>query len=50
MARFRRAVTATAVLVYLTVLLGVSTKAAGAGLACAARWPLCDGGFRRDAQ
>jgi cytochrome c oxidase assembly protein subunit 15 len=45
MARFRRALTVTAVLVYLTVLLGVSTKAAGAGLACDARWPLCDGGF-----
>ncbi|MFB6121138.1 MAG: COX15/CtaA family protein [Halobacteriaceae archaeon] len=45
MARFRSAVTATAALVFLTVLLGVSTKAAGAGLACNARWPLCDGGF-----
>jgi len=45
MARFRTAVTATSVLVFLTVLLGVSTKAAGAGLACNARWPLCDGGF-----
>lgn len=32
-------------LVYLTVLLGVSTRAAGAGLACNANWPLCDGGL-----
>jgi len=30
---------------FLTVLLGVSTKATGAGLACEARWPVCDGGF-----
>jgi len=45
MVDLRRAVLATAALVYLTVLLGVSTKAAGAGLACNARWPLCDGGL-----
>lgn len=32
-------------LVYLTVLLGVSTRALGAGLACNANWPLCDGGL-----
>jgi len=30
---------------FLTILLGVSTKATGAGLACQARWPVCDGGF-----
>jgi len=30
---------------FLTILLGVSTKATGAGLACGARWPVCDGGF-----
>jgi cytochrome c oxidase assembly protein subunit 15 len=32
-------------LVYLTVLLGVSTRATAAGLACNANWPLCDGGL-----
>jgi cytochrome c oxidase assembly protein subunit 15 len=32
-------------LVYLTVLLGVSTRATAAGLACNANWPLCDGGI-----
>jgi len=32
-------------LVYLTVLLGVSTRATAAGLACNAQWPLCDGGL-----
>jgi cytochrome c oxidase assembly protein subunit 15 len=31
--------------VYLTVLLGVSTRATAAGLACNANWPLCDGGI-----
>lgn len=30
---------------YLTLLLGVSTRATGAGLACNANWPLCDGGI-----
>lgn len=45
MVRLRRVVAATTLLVYLTVLLGVSTKAAGAGLACHARWPVCDGGL-----
>ncbi len=28
-----------------TILLGVATRAAGAGLACDANWPLCDGGL-----
>lgn len=32
-------------LIYLTVLLGVATRAAGSGLACNANWPLCDGGL-----
>lgn len=35
----------TTLLILLTALLGVLTKAAGAGLACEARWPVCDGGF-----
>jgi cytochrome c oxidase assembly protein subunit 15 len=35
----------TAVLLVATVLLGVATKATGAGLACQARWPVCDGGL-----
>ncbi len=34
----------TLVLVVATILLGVATRAAGAGLACDANWPLCDGG------
>ena len=34
----------TLVLVVATILLGVATKASGAGLACDANWPLCDGG------
>ena len=44
-ASFPTVVAGTSVLVVLTILLGVATKAAGAGLACQARWPLCDGGF-----
>lgn len=43
--RFRWLAVATVGLVYATVLLGVATKATGSGLACNARWPLCDGGF-----
>lgn len=35
----------TSVLVFLTVVMGVATRAAGAGLACNANWPLCDGGL-----
>lgn len=42
---FPRLVAVTTVLVVLTVLLGVATKATGAGLACQARWPVCDGGL-----
>ena len=36
------AATATA-LAFATILLGVYTATTGAGLACDARWPLCDG-------
>lgn len=43
--RYRHLLLATTGLVYLTVLLGVSTRATGAGLACNANWPLCDGGL-----
>lgn len=42
---FDRLIAVTTVLVVLTVLLGVATKATGAGLACRARWPVCDGGI-----
>ncbi|WP_254862874.1 COX15/CtaA family protein [Halovivax gelatinilyticus] len=35
----------TLLLVVATILLGVATRAAGAGLACDANWPLCDGGL-----
>ena len=36
---------ATVVLTAATILLGVAAKATGAGLACDANWPLCDGGL-----
>lgn len=42
---FRRLALVTVGATFLTILLGVSTKASGAGLACQARWPVCDGGF-----
>lgn len=42
---FGRLLLVTTGLVYLTVLLGVSTRATGSGLACNANWPLCDGGL-----
>jgi cytochrome c oxidase assembly protein subunit 15 len=42
---FRRLALLTVGATFLTILLGVSTKATGAGLACQARWPVCDGGF-----
>jgi len=42
---YRSAVLLSTGLVYLTVLLGVSTRATAAGLACNANWPLCDGGL-----
>jgi cytochrome c oxidase assembly protein subunit 15 len=41
--RLRRLVGASAVLTGLLMVLGVYTAAAGAGLTCEARWPLCDG-------
>jgi cytochrome c oxidase assembly protein subunit 15 len=42
---YRSAVLLSIGLVYLTMLLGVSTRATAAGLACNANWPLCDGGL-----
>lgn len=42
--RVRTLLVVTTGLVATTILLGVATKAAGAGLACDANWPLCDGG------
>jgi cytochrome c oxidase assembly protein subunit 15 len=42
---YRSGVLVSIGLVYLTVLLGVSTRATAAGLACNANWPLCDGGL-----
>jgi cytochrome c oxidase assembly protein subunit 15 len=41
--RFRRLTALSAGLTFVLVLLGVYTAAAGAGLTCNARWPLCDG-------
>lgn len=43
--RFPAVIATTVVLLFATILLGVATKAAGAGLACNANWPLCDGGL-----
>jgi len=40
---FRHLAATTAGLAFGLILLGVYTGAAGAGLACAGRWPLCDG-------
>ncbi len=40
---FRHLAAATAGLAFSLILLGVYTGAMGAGLACAGRWPLCDG-------
>lgn len=40
---FRHFAATTAGLAFSLILLGVYTGAAGAGLACAGRWPLCDG-------
>jgi cytochrome c oxidase assembly protein subunit 15 len=40
---FRHLAAATTGLAFSLILLGVYTGAAGAGLACAGRWPLCDG-------
>jgi cytochrome c oxidase assembly protein subunit 15 len=41
--RFRHLVLGTTGLTFGLILLGVYTGAMGAGLACAGRWPLCDG-------
>ncbi|MFB6202041.1 MAG: COX15/CtaA family protein [Halorhabdus sp.] len=43
--RFRSLVAVTTAFVFTTILLGVATKSYGAGLACHARWPVCDGGL-----
>lgn len=42
---FGHLVALTTGLIFVTVLLGVSTRATGSGLACNANWPLCDGGL-----
>lgn len=41
--RTRRLAGASVALTFVLVLLGVYTAAAGAGLTCGQRWPLCDG-------
>jgi len=41
--RFRHLAATAAGMTFVLVLLGVYTAAAGAGLACGARWPLCNG-------
>ncbi|WP_254536241.1 COX15/CtaA family protein [Halomarina litorea] len=41
--RFRTLAALSAALTFVLILLGVYTAAAGAGLTCEARWPLCDG-------
>jgi len=40
---FKHLAGATTALTFALILLGVYTGAVGAGLACAGRWPLCDG-------
>ncbi|WP_302081337.1 COX15/CtaA family protein [Salinibaculum rarum] len=40
---FRHLAAVTTGLAFSLILLGVYTGAMGAGLACAGRWPLCDG-------
>lgn len=42
--RLRHVAAVTTALTFVLILIGVYTGAAGAGLACGARWPLC-GGF-----
>jgi len=41
--RFRHLAAATTGMTFSLILLGVYTGAIGAGLACEAQWPLCDG-------
>ena len=43
MVRFRHLAAATTGMTFTLILLGVYTAAAGAGLSCGARWPLCNG-------
>jgi len=42
--RVRRLAWGTAGFTFLLILLGRYTALTGAGLACAAQWPLCSGG------
>jgi cytochrome c oxidase assembly protein subunit 15 len=41
--RFRHLAATAAGMTFVLILLGVYTAAAGAGLSCGARWPLCNG-------
>lgn len=41
--RLRTLLVGTTAATYVLLLLGIYTAAAGAGLTCGARWPLCDG-------
>lgn len=41
--QFRHLAATTAVLAFALILLGIYTRGLGAGLACEARWPFCDG-------
>lgn len=41
--RIRRLVAGTTGLTFVLLLLGIYTAATGSGLACAQRWPFCDG-------
>jgi cytochrome c oxidase assembly protein subunit 15 len=41
--QFRHLAATSMVLAFALILLGVYTGAVGAGLACAGRWPFCDG-------
>ena len=43
MVRFRHLAAVTTGMTFVLILLGVYTAAAGAGLSCGARWPLCNG-------
>jgi len=42
---FSHLIVSTVLLTAATILLGVAAKGTGAGLACDANWPLCDGGL-----
>jgi cytochrome c oxidase assembly protein subunit 15 len=43
MRRFRGLLAGTTALTFVLVLLGIYTAGSGSGLACAQRWPFCDG-------